>query len=192
MATIPTNSTPLKFDGLPGFNPFYTPREMLQLGVFDGAFFKKITTMRDIPTEELFKDIPYEKYAQILIPKDDDEAPILGEVTTVNYFGRVVPRRNRCHNMGPNEKILDLDWFSWYCKFYYGRRSIADAGRMRQFRDEVVTLFHYIKNGVSNNPVQPVGYDKKTDLTQFKEWRQQLLHFGWDPTVDPAIHGIYH
>lgn len=152
-----------KFDGPKGFFPHYTPRDMQTLGVFDGDFFKYISTREGLPSE-LWQGIASE-----------------------NYFEVSVSHRSRMMEIPTMIRMIDpKGWFQWYCRFYYGRRilgdSSADQYRVNQWRKEVVTLFHYIKFGIP-----PDGYegDKITDLDLFPEYRQQLLHFGYDSRIDP-------
>ena len=164
MATIPTTSEPKKFLNLPGFNPHYTPREILELGVFGGTYFVKYRSQQGLP-KELFEGLPTIKYDALVYDKNN------------NYFQVDAHQRRRDFNMPNDARVLDpFGWFQWYCRFFYGRRSSSDNYRLAQWKDELETIMFYITKAceVADKPL--------TDLTVEKAWRQQALNFGWDST----------
>lgn len=164
--TIPSPNAPIVLEN--GFTPFYTPKEILLMGAFGGSFFSMVSYKQGIP-EKFFNEIPKSQWG-MFAPRAD-----------VNYFKILVPIRARQQGIPNGLRMQDQQgWFQWYTKFYYGKRSPADAYRIAQWKDEVKTLFHYIKYGTGTG-----SNNKITDLTQFKDWRQHLLHFAWDPTIDP-------
>lgn len=164
MATIPTSSDQKKFLTLPGFNPHYTPREILELGVFGGTYFSKYRSQQGLP-KELFEGLPIEKYDAASFDVNN------------NYFQVNADQRRRDFNM-PNEfRMIDpFGWFQWYCNFFYGRKTGADVHRSAQWKDELQTIMFYI-NKACELQEKPL-----TDLTVEPVWRQQALNFGWDST----------
>lgn len=170
MATIPSANPPIRFGEFPSFAPFYTPTEMLLLGVFAGAKFNRINAQKTIPPE-VFIDVPWNKYV-----KEPDMAE--------NYFNVIAVERDR--EIGIIEKRYHPHgWFQWYCGFYHGRRSIVDAARIRQWEKELKNISHYIRNGVYAGEG-----NRWTDNAAFTVYKQHLLQFGWDPTQDPLTYVI--
>lgn len=191
MANIPSDKPALKFPDLPLFYPHYTPKEVLEFGAFDGKFFNKIS-YREHVGESLFEGLDPNKYENTLQTYNQGAEPIEGGILTPNYFGLSVPTRHRQQRIPDYIRFRDpMGWFQWYARFFTGRRnSQIDPYRVQQWRNEICTLFFYIKGGTPEGELQE-GTTKITDLNQFKDVRQQLLHFGWDSTVDPASMEIY-
>jgi hypothetical protein len=171
MATIPSTSPPLKFSTLPGFNPSYTPREILEFGVFGGSYFYTLTSRDRLPTT-LFKGLD-ENLWRNQFPDD-----------SVNYFA--VPtyqRRRQLINVSPEIRLLSKQgWFQWYCKFYYGTsRDRESIPRMQQCMQELKTFVHYINLycAEADRPFSDLS------VVAARPWRQQMLQFGYDPIVNP-------
>jgi len=87
------------------FRPDLTPIEMLELGVFGGAYFFEYP--RELPEQWLEK-------AKLSIGKPDP---------SLNYFGvlasqplKVWREKGWIHPEDPH------GWFQWYCRYYRGRR----------------------------------------------------------------------
>ncbi|MEX0969992.1 MAG: hypothetical protein WD046_06040 [Paracoccaceae bacterium] len=95
-----------------GFSPYYTPQQMLEMGVFEGRY------MNDCRAE--FPPEWFEKAK--LSPKPD---------ATLNYFG--VKSRQSLQVWQQKGWIFEPDprgWFQWYCRYYSGRR-IADVDKIQ-------------------------------------------------------------
>lgn len=97
------------FDDFPEFEPYGSPRELLELGVFDGGYFN------DAPSE----------------------IPSAWSVTKTNYFGVSASKPRQWwidkNLITPHDP---LGWFQWYLNFYNGRRVSVDAwqiDRQRKF-----------------------------------------------------------
>ena len=89
----------------PNFKPFYSPKEMLEMGVFEGKY------LRDCKNE-----YPRSWFTNAK-ESDGDSDP------SINYL-KVKSRKPLSHW---KEKgwIIGNDprgWFEWYCRTYYGRR----------------------------------------------------------------------
>jgi hypothetical protein len=80
------------------FNPFYTPSEMLALGVFDGTYFSN-GWHGDIPKQWI-----------------DDMS------TENRYAPRVSQSRAEWEANGWITPEDPLGWFQWYCRYHMGRR----------------------------------------------------------------------
>lgn len=166
MASLPTTNQQ-KFTNLPDFQPHYTPREILELGVFGGSFFYKISSRKNLPAD-LFKGIPRSKWDNAVADAN------------INYFKVLAYNRRRDFNIPIEVLVADHEgWFKWYCRMYYGRiMSFGDPLRVEQWRDELETIMFYVQQAckAQNKPL--------TDLTVEPYWRQQALQFGWDSTKE--------
>jgi len=178
-ATIPSTDPFLAMLSPRLFRPFYSPNDMLALGVYGGAFFGPNNAARILPDidPDLFRNINTSTWKSYTYDN------------TKNYFQVAGGREDRTYNMTIEQRqIHRFGWFEWYCKFYYGERSIADTGRITQWIKEINRHFYYIKNGVYNGEGNIL-----TDLTFLPERRQKLLELGVDPTKDPYDYGCnYH
>lgn len=81
------------------FTPFLTPYEMLELGIFDGAYYGEGT--------EVTK-------------KDFSKAPT---ITKKNLFApKVSSPLNEWQERGWIKEYDPMGWFQWYVRYYHGRR----------------------------------------------------------------------
>jgi len=100
-----------------GFEPRFTPKEMLEMGVFEGKY------CNDCRPE---------------LPDDWFENARISDVadSSLNYFG-VKSRQSLAHwrekgwIVGPDPR----GWFQWYCRYYLGRRlPEIDARQIKRWR----------------------------------------------------------
>lgn len=101
----------------PGFFPFYTPAEMLRMGVFEGRY-----------CNDCQAEFPSDWFSAARTSPRPDPA--------LNYFG-VKSRqplsvwRDKGWIYGPDPR----GWFQWYCRYYLGRRLPAtDAIQIARWR----------------------------------------------------------
>lgn len=88
------------------FNPYYSPREMLEMGVFEGKY------CRDCKDE-----FPKSWFTNAKESKTDAGDPSL------NYFK--IKSRQSLQIWQQKHWIIDPDvrgWFQWYMRYYMGRR----------------------------------------------------------------------
>ncbi len=100
-----------------GFDPFYTPKEMLSMGVFEGKYINDCRA-----------EFPADWYLGAKVSDEPD--------ASLNYFG-VKSRqplsvwREKGWIYGPDPR----GWFQWYCRYYLGRRlSEIDAIQIKRWR----------------------------------------------------------
>jgi len=94
------------------FKPFFTPQEMLALGVFEGKY------LNDCQSE-----FPPIWFAEAKLSPVADEG--------LNFFG--IRSRQPLSVWRQKGWIIEPDprgWFQWYCRYYIGRR-LADVDRMQ-------------------------------------------------------------
>lgn len=175
MATIPSFSPPLKFTGFPKFKPNYTPREILEFGVFGGAYFNATSSRKGLPGD-LFKGLDENLYKR---PEPE---------ITANYFGVETYQRRRSHFIPfPISMLNPFGWFQWYCKFFYENRIQLESDyRIEQAIQDLKVLVYNIQLACDAAEV-PFA-----DLTveDAKPWRQQMLQYGYDPTKNPFVPSI--
>lgn len=101
------------------FTPHYTPREMLEMGVFEGRYLNDCTNE---------------------FPRDWFQAARISNIPNpdLNYFG--VKSRQPLRVWQRKGWIYDPDprgWFQWYCRYYLGRRlpdiDFIQIGRWKGF-----------------------------------------------------------
>ena len=151
----------------PGFRPGFTPKEMLQLGVFGGVY------MRDCK-----KEFPADWWKGAkLAPLGSDR-----HIAKLNYFGV-----NASQPLSVWQKKGWIDprdprgWFEWYCRYYMGRRldgpSQAPAGSRGESEDE-----RQIRRwkAISRHIAQLRKHCRPGDFSCRPRQRQAILHWAYD------------
>lgn len=139
------------------FAPSYTPREMLEEGVFEGKYINNI------------KGLPSDWYSLPKVLGPDDEPD-----PSINKFG--VKSRQPLSAWEKNGWIkTDANgWFHWYCMYWLGRRLGKEddwqIGRWKSF--------------IARHQAQIVHAGKLKDESTRKAQRQGLLQWGWDSTKE--------
>lgn len=136
----------------PGFRPDLTPKEMLELGIFGGAYFTTIP-----------QEFPQQWF-------DGVELSSTGKPEKhLNYF-RVNASQPRAvwEQKGWIHKDDPLGWFLWYCRYYRGRRHEDD---IRQIKRWQAYRRHLAQVGLNCDPG-----DRHCRPRQ----RQSLLHWAYD------------
>jgi len=101
----------------PGFEPFYTPAQMLGMGVFEGKYLN-----------ECRSEFPEAWFGNAKLSERPDE--------NMNYFGvksrqPLAVWREKGWIYGPDPR----GWFQWYCRYYMGRRlPDTDAIQIKRWR----------------------------------------------------------
>lgn len=100
-----------------GFEPYYTPKEMLEMGVFEGKY---LNDCKDEYPKDWFEN------AKLCATPD----------ASVNYFA--IKSRQPLQVWRQKGWVFDLDprgWFEWYCRYYMGRRhDDMDAIQIKRWR----------------------------------------------------------
>lgn len=138
------------------FKPELTPKEMLELGVFDGAYF---------PVDKLEFPIKWFEKARLAPRGLPDE--------NLNYFGvhasqplSVWQKRGWIHPDDP------LGWFQWYCRYFFGRR-LGDEDKRQ------ISRWRAIKR----HTTQLTKNCKPNDMLCRPRQRQALLHWAYDSRI---------
>ena len=136
----------------PAFKPQLTPKEMLELGVFGGAYFA------DSGVDEFPKS--WFKHAKLSKVRDKK----------LNEFGvNASQSRAEWAKKGWLSAEDPLGWFQWYCRYYMGRRiPKEDARQIRRWKL------------IERHAFQVVRHCRKGDRTCRPVQRQALLHWAYD------------
>ncbi len=136
------------------FRPFFSPQQMLEMGVFEGKYCNDCTN-----------EFPSRWFENAKISDTPDQE--------INYFG-VKSRQPLTHwrqkgwIFGPDPR----GWFQWYCRYYLGRRLLeTDAIQIKRWR------------GFSRHAGQIRANCYPGDLFCRPRQRQALLQWAYDPMI---------
>lgn len=137
-----------------GFTPYFTPKEMLELGVFEGKY-----------CNDCREEFPVEWFSKA---KTSDVAD-----ASLNYFG--IKSRQPLSVWQEKGWIIGPDprgWFQWYCRYYLGRRlSEVDAVQIKRWR------------AFTRHAAQVKAHCEPNDLSCRPRQRQALLQWSYDPFI---------
>ena len=139
------------------FTPYYSPYEMLKMGVFEGKY---INNIKGLPSS-------WYKHAKVLKPSDKPKE-------SINFF-KVKSRQPL--SVWKEKGWIKTDengWFHWYCLYYLGRR-LGEEDQWQINRWISFCSRHQgaiVKAGVLN------------DLDKRVKQRQALLQWGWNSTLE--------
>ena len=148
------------FNDHPEFKPDYTPKQMFNLGIFGGAYFRPIhstITGKNYQNKhkefKFLKGIPENKLCNsVFLDKEINKFKIHASLS-LKYW----------EDKGWIKPQDPYGWVQWYCRFYSGRRSVDDSRQIKRFQ-RILTRF---------------GEQKKTPRIS-----QALLHWGIDASKD--------
>ncbi len=145
---------PAGADFAPDFNPFYTPKQMLEMGVFEGKYMNDCTG-----------EFPADWFEHAKLADAADPA--------VNHFG-VKSRqplsvwRQKGWIVGPDPR----GWFQWYCRYWLGRRlPDVDAIQIRRWK------------AFARHAGQIRANCEPGDIFCRPRQRQALLQWSYDPLI---------
>lgn len=152
-----------KISDFPDFNPDYTPKQMVDLGIFGGSYFSgNVGKMQENVPSEFLQGMGKNIIQNKLIGEKHDKNKNKYGVScgsTYSYWKK----------KGWIKKQDPFGWFNWYINFYYGRRTNDDQrqiGRWKSFKGR--------HSGILKNNCSPKS-DKGCEKT-----RQNLLHWAID------------
>jgi hypothetical protein len=145
---------PAGADFMPGFDPRFTPGEMLAMGVFEGKY---LNDCRD--------EFPANWYTDARIADQPDPA--------LNYFG--LKSRQPLSHWKAKGWIVGPDprgWFQWYCRYYLGRRlTEVDTVQVKRWR------------AFARHAGQIRANCEPGDIFCRRKQRQALLQWSHDPFI---------
>ncbi len=138
------------------FRPQLTPKEMLALGVFGGAYFADGGV-------GVYAEFPKSWFVHAKFSKDGKQHKEL------NYFNVLASQsREEWQKKGWIHKDDPRGWFQWYCRYYLGRRHADDARQIKRWQN-LTRHLHQIAGGC-----------RAGDMTCRPRQRQAVLHWAYD------------
>ncbi len=145
-------SAPMGKDFAADFKPFFSPKEMLAQGVFEGKYMNDCTS-----------EFPADWFAEAKLSDVANEY--------INCFG--IKSRQPLQVWQDKGWILGPDprgWFQWYCRYYLGRRlPEIDEKQIKRWRN------------FSRHAAQIRINCEPYDLSCRPRQRQALLQWSYDP-----------
>ncbi len=136
------------------FEPEFTPKEMLEAGVFEGKY---LNDCRDEFPETWFRNAKISNQAD----------------PTLNYFK--IKSRQSLQVWQRKDWIIEPDprgWFQWYCRYYQGRRiDEVDRAQIKRWK------------AFARHAGQIIANCKPGDLTCRPRQRQALLQWSYDAFI---------
>ncbi|MGH1415095.1 MAG: hypothetical protein ACRBB0_16520 [Pelagimonas sp.] len=147
-------SAPMGEEFADGFAPFYSPKQMLEMGVFEGKYCNDCTD-----------ELPSDWFENAKISEKPD--------VSLNYFG--IKSRQPLSTWREKGWIYGPDlrgWFQWYCRYFMGRRlPEIDAIQVKRWR------------AFARHAGQIRANCHSGDIFCRPRQRQGLLQWSYDPLI---------
>ena len=154
------------------FNPSYTPKEMMSLGIFGGCYFSTMP--------EYWFELP-EDWRKVIPEPINYRAKENYYMVSHNRFNvKVGTSLIDWQESGAINEQDPLGWFQWYCRYYQGRRTPDDARQIGRWRSFVGRHMGPLWRTQCNEDIELLN-----NLNLYPARRQALLHWGWDSTTLP-------
>lgn len=126
----------------PDFNPYFTPQEMLSMGIFEGKYIN-----------DGINEFPKEWYSLASLSLND-KADVKYNYFKVKSRQSLQEWKKKGWIMGPDVR----GWFQWYCRFYIGRRipliDEKQISRWKAFRRHRGAIEKHCDNNIKCRPKQ--------------------------------------
>jgi hypothetical protein len=154
----------------PEFQPYFSPQEMLGLGILEGKY-----------CNDCYGEFPREWYSPTTMSTTANPR--------LNYFG-IKSRQSRGEWLRkgwipccPGDSDV-RGWIQWYFRFFLGRRLPAiDAhqiARWRAFKRHFAQVVYNCAGGTLDDPSSYGSFSRPGDLTCRRKQRQALLQWSWN------------
>ena len=149
------------------FGPSYTPKEMLELGVFEGKYIGAIKGEPSIPSD-------WFKLKRVLSKTDNEADPKINKYVIKSRQPLSVWKEN-----GWLTKDSPYGWFEWYIKFSLGRRLEDTIKDGKSFNEDKWQINRW-RSFVARHMGQISAHCTLSDIKCHTKQRQGLLQWGWD------------
>lgn len=136
------------------FKPDLTPKDMLRLGVFGGAYFD----------DDSMGELPPDWFEGAVLSPTKEPDPALNYYEVQASQPLVIWQEKGW--ISPEDP---LGWFQWYCRYYLGRRLDGEDDRQIKRWKAMTRHVAQVKKGCYPG-----------DLTCRRKQRQALLHWAYD------------
>ena len=170
-----------KLDEAPGtnfqedFKPYFTPGQMLRLGVFEGKYLNDCLT--EFPSEWFIDALALDKLSPSGPNVELNLFKIKSRLSLQEWHKKGwIPHKSKASQYPElSDSAINLDqrgWFQWYCRYWMGRRlPTLDAIQIKRWK-----AFARHSGGVKKNCTA-------ADLSCRPRQRQALLQWAWNPYV---------
>lgn len=161
-----------KFTDFPDFTPNITPKQMFELGIMGGSYFREIKSPKTKKTYKnhhkkfkFLKNIPDNKIIQQTYDKSVNRYNVIVG-TSYEYW---------MSKKWIKEDVDPYGWIEWYCNFYNGRRTDDDRRQINRWKKSAGP-----KGRFRNQLQRKVNELESNSETIYPRLRQTLLHWAYD------------
>lgn len=161
-----------KFNDYPDFRPNISPKEMFEIGIMGGSYFRVIKSPK---TKKTYKN--HHKKFSFLKNIPNNKIALQEYDKSVNRYNVVVGTSYE-YWMSKNWIKEDIDpygWIEWYCNFYDGRRTYDDRRQINRWKKSAGP-----KGRFRNQLQRKVNELGSNSEKIYPRLRQTLLHWGFD------------
>ena len=161
-----------KFPDFSDFTPNISPKQMFELGIMGGSYFREIKSPKTKKTYKnhhkkfkFLKSIPDNKIIQQIYDKSVNRYNVIVG-TSYEYW---------MSKKWIKEDIDPYGWIEWYCNFYNGRRTDDDRRQINRWKKSAGP-----KGRFRNQLQRKVNELESNSETIYPRLRQTLLHWAYD------------
>lgn len=160
------------FKDYPEFTPNISPKDMFNLGIMGGSYFRVIKSPK---TKKIYKN--HHKKFKFLNKISDDKLIQQEYDININYYKvHVGTTYDFWMSKGWIKEEYDpYGWIEWYCNFYNGRRTPDDQRQINRWKKSAGP-----KGRFRNQLQRKINEVGKNDEKIYPRLRQTLLHWGLD------------
>jgi hypothetical protein len=148
------------FTDYPDFKPDYSPKQMFQMGIFSGMYFRPIhSAITGKNYKDQYKEFEFLKELPVKLLDNGKWDASLNKFKV--KAGSPLEYWENAGWIKPQDPYGHLQW---YCRFYNGRRTVDDRRQIDR----------------ANNMLMRFGQRKDKSARV----KQALLHWGWDANAD--------